>query len=414
MPVSFYDLMKYAKTGIAAPGMNVYDKQKALSMLGGSYPVSTLTGISPFTFLGDGSRLIAWSIIGNLDQSDTPVQGSPVFPQECGDETQNLYDKTVTDGVTNGYYINKNTQQEQALSTYEISYPISVTAGQTYKWTFNNSDGQTHSAPTVGYYDSTDTMIGVASHANAVTEFDFTVPAGCTYIRASVYKSKKDQAMLTLATAEQGAYIPIAFNSVTQRVRLDEPIRKIGNHVDVLSSDGTTTGTATREIKKLVFDGKESWTSASGVWYLSSVDDYLKTAEVTAVCSHYPVQANVGGTSDVEEGKMCFGTNKTLMRLFIKDTNYSTAADWKAYLAEQFAAGTPVTVWYVLATPTVEQVTVPVLTTVTGENTLEIGTELLPSGISITGRIQSIGYILTDTDDYIIKDVRDFIITVEE
>ena len=411
---SILNLYRYAKTGVASKDMTAHEKLLALQLAGSGFPVITLYGISPFVFLGDGSRLTSWSIIGNLEQSGTPVQGSPAFPQECGDETQNLYDKTITDGVTNGYYINKNTQQEQALSTYEISYQISVTAGQTYKWTFNNSDGQTHSAPTVGYYDSTDTMIGVANHANSVTEFEFTVPAGCTYIRASVYKSKKDQAMLTLATAEQGAYIPITFNSVTQRVRLDEPIRKIGNHVDVLSSDGTETGTATREIKKLVFDGKESWTSASGVWYLSSVDDYLKTAEVTAVCSHYPVQANAAGTGDVENGKMCFGTSKTLMRLFIKDTNYSTTADWKAYLAAQFAAGTPVTVWYVLATPTVEQVTVPVLTTVTGENTLEIGTELPPSGISITGHIQSIGYILTDTDDYIIKDVRDYIITVEE
>lgn len=411
---SILNLYRYAKTGVASKDMTAYEKLLALQLAGSGFPVITLYGISPFVFLGDGLRLTSWSIVGNLEQSGTPVQGSPAFPQECGDETQNLYDKTITNGVTNGYYINKNTQQEQALSTYEISYQISVTAGQTYKWTFNNSDGQTHSAPTVGYYDSTDTMIGVANHANSVTEFEFTVPAGCTYIRASVYKSKKDQAMLTLASAEKGAYIPITFNGVTQRVRLDEPIRKIGNHVDVLSSDGTETGTATREIKKLVFDGKESWTSASGVWYLSSVDDYLKTAEVTAVCSHYPVQSNVGGTGDVEEGKMCFGTSKTLMRLFIKDTNYSTAADWKAYLAAQFAAGTPVTVWYVLAAPTVEHVAVPVLTTSDGENTLEIGTTLPPSSISITGHIQNIGYILTDADDYIIKDVRDYIITVEE
>lgn len=148
MSATFYDLMRYAKTGIAAPDMTQYDNVKACAMFGGDA------------------------------------------------EPKNLYDYTRTDGVKDGYFINKNSRQEQALYTYEISYPIAVTVGQQYRWTFNADDGQKHSSPTVGFYDDTDTMIGVASHRDEITSFTFTVPSGCTYIRASVYKATKDQASL--------------------------------------------------------------------------------------------------------------------------------------------------------------------------------------------------------------------------
>ena len=46
---SFYDLLKYAKTGIASSDMTAYDKQRAIAMAGGAkYPVTTLTGIPAY------------------------------------------------------------------------------------------------------------------------------------------------------------------------------------------------------------------------------------------------------------------------------------------------------------------------------------------------------------------------------
>lgn len=148
MSATFYDLMRFAKTGIASPSMTQYDKMKALAAFGGDA------------------------------------------------EPKNLYDYTRTDGVKYGYFINKRSQQEQALSSYEISYPIAVTVGQQYRWTFNAEDGVKHSNPTVGFYDDTDTMFSIALHPDEITTFTFTVPEGCTYIRASVYKATKEQASL--------------------------------------------------------------------------------------------------------------------------------------------------------------------------------------------------------------------------
>lgn len=227
MSATFYELMKYARTGIANADMAGYDKLKARAMIGGGYALTTITGVPPIRFKAKGDSLTAWSITGNSVPS------------------LNLYDKDRTDGVTDGYFINKRSRQEQALYTYEISYPIAVTVGQQYRWTFNAEDGVKHSNPTVGFYDDTDTMFSVATHPDEITSFTFTVPTGCTYIRASVYKATKGQAMLTAGDSEipyipygdikcgdlvtSGAHageyaIPITCGGATQTIYLDAPI----------------------------------------------------------------------------------------------------------------------------------------------------------------------------------------------
>jgi hypothetical protein len=89
--------------------------------------------------------------------------------------------------------------------------------------------------------------------------------------------------------------------------------------------------------------------------------------------------------------------------LYFHDKRFTTADDFKAYLAAQYAAGTPVTVWYVLAEPETGIVNEPLmrigdyadtLTTDTpiptakGSNTLTVDTTVQPSEMMITGNIK--------------------------
>jgi len=67
---------------------------------------------------------------------------------------------------------------------------------------------------------------------------------------------------------------------------------------------------------------------------------------------------------------------------------FGSISAFRQLLTDSYAAGNPVTVWYVLATPTTEQVTAPTLTPAIGNNTLAIGTTLQPSSVSITGHIK--------------------------
>ena len=68
----------------------------------------------------------------------------------------------------------------------------------------------------------------------------------------------------------------------------------------------------------------------------------------------------------------------------------NTIAGLREYLADQYANGTPVTIWYVLATPTEETFTAPTITPSNGANTLTVDTTLPPSEVSITGTITQI------------------------
>ena len=124
-----------------------------------------------------------------------------------------LFDYTRTDGIIANKYINQAGVIVSGANDYYISYPISVTQGETYTWRFNaDSISTTHTAPTVGFYDNNDNLISVAQHAIQVKYFSFTVPSNCAYIRCSVYtvNNAQEQAMLNKGARplRYEAYIP--------------------------------------------------------------------------------------------------------------------------------------------------------------------------------------------------------------
>lgn len=84
MSASFYDLMKYARTGIASPSMTYYDKQKALAMCKSGFPISTITGATPLSFRANGKPLISWTMKGNAQRTGTPTPDTPIDPDFCG------------------------------------------------------------------------------------------------------------------------------------------------------------------------------------------------------------------------------------------------------------------------------------------------------------------------------------------
>lgn len=92
------------------------------------------------------------------------------------------------------------------------------------------------------------------------------------------------------------------------------------------------------------------------------------------------------------------------LRVYDSSMRFADIDAWKTFLADQYAAGTPVCVWYVLATPETRIVNEPLakigdyadelhstdagvsIPTVKGSNTLTVDTELQPSEMAITYR----------------------------
>lgn len=178
---------------------------------------------------------------------------------------------------------------------------------------------------------------------------------------------------------------------------------KAGQYKIPISSAGQTTTVylgeveTTRKIRKLVLTGADSDgitdATAKGIIYIVP-SPTLKNVR-NAYCTHYEyVDQRQGSSMPNNSFTTSGGAN---IALWFK-TEYTTATDFKAYLAQQYAAGTPVTIWYVLATTTTGIVNEPLrkigdyadsisdvisIPTVRGENVFDVDTEVKPSEVYI-------------------------------
>lgn len=235
MSASFYDLMCYAKTGIAAHGMTAYDKLMALRMHG-SLPITTITGVPPLSFLADGRPLSAWTIAGNRRQD-----GTLTF---CGVSTGNLCPVTSFDKPTDRYYAISLSSPLQP-GTYTLSAEITGESLES-RISFRNS-----SLLQITYVN-----IAVQSGRSSVT---VTLNDACyaLYIYGGTSPtdiipiSYEDIMLNDGSTALHyepfGYKIPITCDGQTTPIYIGDPLRKAidgTDAVDVLSS----TGTITREV----------------------------------------------------------------------------------------------------------------------------------------------------------------------
>lgn len=330
---------------------------------------ATVENSKTIPIYSDGSNLTDYSFEGQCSQDSTPTPTVPVEVEEFGDKTVNLYNDSTT---TDGYHIYWNNGNPYPDANAATSDYIPVTPGTTYSLS---------AAIYIAGYDSNKTFLGTWSSSSSSwsktggnLNSSITPTNDCYYLKLIAYNKATlhnnfmlNEGSTVLPYEPYGKYkIPITSAGQTQNIILSEPLRKIGDYADTVDSEGVVT----RKIKKLVLNGTESWnvTSVTGATrfnrYISGITDKR------GLCSHYKWLAQTGGTNHYYSS-----TNY----LFIFSETLATEADFKSWLAAQYAAGTPVTVYYVLATPTTESVTAPTIPTSSGFSNIEIGTSLAPS-----------------------------------
>ena len=272
MSANFYELMKYAATGIASPNMTYYDRMIARTLMGGK--VQTLTGIPPLSFKSDGTPLISWSISGNMTQTGTPTPDAPVIPQECGD--------LVESGEHTGEYA-----------------------------------------------------------------------------------------------------VPISCGGTTQTVYLSEPLRKIGDYADTISS----TGTVTRRIKKQAITelaSKDNFNGGYTIAFSSQCGFGTVLSNIAVSTSSLPTAANRQGKVFTNSSKSYIGFGSQPDFPIANPNGYPTADEKAAFTA--YISTHDVYVWYVVSEPVIEQITAPTITPAKGSNTLTVDTDSQPSEMTITYR----------------------------
>lgn len=130
--------------------------------------------------------------------------------------------------------------------------------------------------------------------------------------------------------------------------------------IPILSAEQTTTVylgevETTRQIGKLVLTGNENWiqTVSSLKVYRTNIPGYLREMVNIPISTHYKGIAPVIGAEGLKDLETAFLLSSSGNNYYyIRDDRFNNANNFKAYLQQQYAAGTPVTVWYILATPT--------------------------------------------------------------
>ena len=182
---------------------------------------------------------------------------------------------------------------------------------------------------------------------------------------------------------------------------------KAGQYKIPISSGGTTTNVylgevqSTRQIAQKEYKGTENFSKNDP----DNPNDYLYWVNLECglqrvVCSHVEYKSSIpsgenAGITTRNNRIMYINVSKSILDA---QTSGNTVNGLKEYLSAQYANGTPVTVWYVLATPTTGIVNEPlrkigtyadsvsvtgIPTTGTAEN-FDIGTTLKPSEVQLT------------------------------
>ena len=309
-----------------------------------------------------------------VSRSYSYTQPSPLHPSQpegTGERTGNLFDKSQPTTLTNKYLLS-NGEESSNTSEWAASASIPVSG---YYVTLTGVGGN---LPSICAYDSSKQFVRGKNYGNSSrTTIDISE---CSYIRFSYVPSVQgNTAMLNYGSTPlpyepYGYKIPISSANTTTPVYLGEV-------------------ESTRRIKKLVLTGNENWVQQSRNQYdivNYSLTVYGRNTNTRyIVCTHYKMQTTI--IADTTSIGIYNGSN-----IFIRET-YLDINNFKNYLRQQYAAGTPVTIWHVLANEKTAVVNEPIrkigdyadevsnvsIPVTAGGDTLSVGTTVQPSEVTV-------------------------------
>ena len=166
------------------------------------------------------------------------------------------------------------------------------------------------------------------------------------------------------------------FKLETTTVELNQPLRELPNGV----KDTIENGVVTRRVGEITYDGSsdESWNFDTTYKYaaigINGVTGYNIGVKNILCDKLYVLNSNgsiSGSTNVIRYGSS--DNNNKILYVRIDDT-ITSVSEFKTWLQSN-----PITVWYELATPTTEQITLPTLPSWYPYTNAWVGTELQPS-----------------------------------
>lgn len=334
-----------------------------------AWKILEMEGPLPLTFKANGEPLIDYRIYGNTVQNGTPTPENPIMPIGCGRRTENLFDLNRLPSNTwttdTQYYMNGGIITDTSVNPEQVSISVN---NDTLSVTSNGGRGAgflVEVEPSTEYrFTFTKSESFASDKTSCVYAFVDTSETLSTY--NAIY-GNSDSTVFT--TGSNTKYVYFVFRKASGSISYSNimlntgsttlPYEPYGYKLPILSNSAVTNVylgevETTRRIKKLAFNGNEKWEYDSvNTRFVSSLPgmDYKGARATTFLCSHYEVVDDGRSISRVPNNTAYAGGSVANPLGYVKTDEYSSAEDFKSYLASQYAAGTPVTVWYVLAEP---------------------------------------------------------------
>lgn len=382
----------------------------------------TLTTLPADIYANDTTATVG--LKGQAVQSSTPSPTSPVMPQGCGDKTANLWNEE-------GFSARAITSTHEHTDTNTYGTTLSTTIGK--ETIITQSEYPTG---TVGYQNGfffIDVDFSKYEIGDKVTlSFDYIcneVHSIEGQVSTTLYAGKNSNSIPVVLSsgkwsvsgrltavitviADMNPYVEVRLcgNSITvKNIMLNSgsqplPYEPFGVKIPILSASTTTPVylgemESTRQIRELVLTGQEEFVAVGdGNIFRLSFEGYLRNSNNIIVCTHYLGEAPVEGYAQLHNLCVAFLLSSSGSNfLYIRDDNYTSASTFKTYLQQQYANGTPVTIWYVLAEPTTGIVNEPIrkigdyadtvsgitIPTIAGANSFDVLTTLQPSEVTV-------------------------------
>ena len=258
-----------AKSSVAIPFEPYGDSFKDWFYREYGTETDTITSL-PKTIIGDGQPISSYTIKGNMSQSGTPTPSNPVYPQETGDKTANLFprpvaartetigDITFSIDSSGTLTINGLTGENAVSFSYDLAsdftFPTSVQQGGNaylYYWNTFSVNGTIrflYNNTTVDYWS-------IMPNNRVISKFDnlenatvngimVVIPANSTIVNGKISLMVTNDGNQATVFEPSGYKIPISLNGVEYPIYITEPLRKSldgSNVYDTIESNGTLT-----------------------------------------------------------------------------------------------------------------------------------------------------------------------------
>lgn len=375
---------------------------------GGSIQVIGIAeGTTSVTFESNGKPLITYRIYGSSSGvGDINAEtGKYDITVTCDEDT---YTISLDAPLMPGEYIDYKTQRLYP-SGLDVSMPEISTVSGTNTLTVITTNPS--SKVYVEYYRAKDVPIVSPNVVIGSVPFDFDCYEAWHLIDYSISGDAVQD-----GTPTPESPVPVVGCGTDTAGEWTLPLTVNGTEYPIYLGTVPTT----RRVKKLVLTGEENITlytylGRHGVAVNNMLEKNYNRAK--GICTHYPVFSG-----DMAANVLWIGVNnRVLYFIAILDTlGITTADEFKSFLAAQYANGTPVTVWYVLAEPETAVVNDPLMKidnyadtinlsqsgidipVIEGDNVLTINTDVPPSEtyIKYNGKEKEYGYYIT-SDGYV-------------